>query len=74
MMNESITSIALIVTSTLIIISILLQNKGAGISEVFGGSDGYNYRTKRGVEKILSRSTVALATLLILISLASLIF
>ncbi|NOQ67940.1 preprotein translocase subunit SecG [Patescibacteria group bacterium] len=51
-----------IIVSILLIISILLQNRGAGLSETFGGS-GNVYQTKRGFDKFLFIATVVLAIL-----------
>lgn len=48
--------------SMLLIISILLQNKGGGLSETFGGS-GNVYQTKRGFDKFLFITTIILAIL-----------
>ena len=43
---------------------ILLQAKGTGLSGVFGG-DGGAYRSRRGVEKLLHRGTIAVALIFI---------
>lgn len=51
-----------IVIAVLLMTSILLQNRGTGLSGVFGGSSGV-YRTKRGVEKGLFVTTIVLAVL-----------
>lgn len=51
-----------IIISVLLIISILLQNRGAGLGETFGGS-GNIYQTKRGFDKFLFTITVILAVL-----------
>ncbi|MCK4800304.1 preprotein translocase subunit SecG [Candidatus Parcubacteria bacterium] len=51
-----------IVISILLISSILLQNRGSGLSETFGGS-GNVYQTKRGFDKFLFIATVILALL-----------
>jgi protein translocase SecG subunit len=49
------------VVSILLIISILLQNRGAGLGETFGGSSGNaSYQTKRGFDKFLFRATIIL--------------
>lgn len=56
--------IAQIVVSVLIIIAILLQNRGSGLSAVFGGA-GSVYRTKRGLEKGLFVLTVILVILFV---------
>jgi len=55
-----IVQIVQIVIAVLLIAAILLQNRGSGLSEVFGGG-GNVYRTKRGVENILFFSTIILA-------------
>ena len=55
-----------IVISVLLIISILFQNRGAGLSETFGGGGGGGgnvYQTKRGFDKFLFTATVILAVL-----------
>lgn len=43
-----------------LIITILLQQRGTGLSLTFGG-EGNVFRTKRGVEKILFYITILLA-------------
>lgn len=60
-------SIAEIIVSVLLIISILLQNRGAGLSGAFGGSFG-GYYTKRGFEKFLIASSVVLSGLFIILA------
>lgn len=56
------------VVALLLMIAILLQNRGAGLGGVFGGSGGV-YMTKRGLEKKLFIATVILATAFLLLSL-----
>ena len=60
-----------IVISALLIIAILLQNRGSGLSAVFGGS-GNIYRTKRGLEKGLFTLTIVLVILFVAIGIANL--
>ena len=48
------------VIAVLLIVVILLQNRGAGLGGVFGGSGGV-YLTKRGLEKKLFILTIVLA-------------
>lgn len=49
------------VISVLLITSILLQNRGTGLSETFGGGGGNSsYQTKRGFDKFLFRFTIVL--------------
>ena len=57
-----------VIISILLIISVLLQNRGSGVSGVFGGG-GEVFRVKRGAEKVLFRATVVLSVLFIGISL-----
>lgn len=54
--------IAQLVIAFLLMISILLQNRGTGLSGVFGGLGGI-YRTKRGVERTLFIATIILSFL-----------
>lgn len=58
-----------IIIAVLLIVAILLQSQGTGLSTVFGGG-GEMYRSKRSMEKFLIIATVILATLLAVISLA----
>lgn len=46
----------------LLIASILLQQRGTGLSGVFGG-EGAVYRTRRGVEHTIFIATIVLAVL-----------
>ncbi len=57
-------SISQAVVSILLIVSILLQNRGAGLSAAFGGEMG-GYYTKRGFEKFLFYASIALSALFI---------
>jgi preprotein translocase subunit SecG len=57
-----------IIIALLLMIAILMQNRGAGLGGVFGGSGGV-YLTKRGLEKKLFIATIVLATIFILLSL-----
>lgn len=61
-MKDFIFNIAQLVFGVLIILLILLQQKGAGLSGVFGGSSNV-YSTKRGVDKILHHATVIIVIL-----------
>lgn len=61
-----------IIVSVLLIVAILLQNRGQGLSASFGGS-GEFYRSKRGLEKILFWFTIIMVFLFLITSLVSLI-
>jgi protein translocase SecG subunit len=56
-----------IVISVLLVICVLLQSQGGGISPVFGGG-GEMYRSKRNIEKFLFYATAVLGALLVIIS------
>ncbi len=49
-----------IIISVLIVVSILLQERSAGLSGIFGGEGGGFYQTRRGLEKIIFVSTIVL--------------
>ena len=57
-----------IIVSIAIIALILLQVKGSGLGNIFGG-DGGVYRTRRGVEKTMFQATVGLSIFFFVISL-----
>lgn len=69
---DLILNIAEVVLAVLLIASILLQSRGAGIGAAFGGN-GNVYRTKRGAEKKLFQATILFAILFFGTSLASLL-
>ena len=62
-----------IVLGVLVILSILMQSRGAGIGTVWGGG-GEFYGTRRGIEKTLFRITIVATFLFVLMSLASIIW
>jgi protein translocase SecG subunit len=68
-MWRSFLSITQIIFSLLLILLILIQNKGTGLSEVFGGSGSF-YTSKRGIEKYLFLATIVTAILFFANSLA----
>ena len=61
-------SVALIVISILLITTILMQSRGVGLSATFGG-EGNVYRSKRGVEKVISNISIVLSVLFFLVAL-----
>lgn len=56
--------------SALLAVSILLQNRGAGLSASFGGDFG-GYYTKRGMEKFLFGATIVFAVVFIALSIVN---
>jgi preprotein translocase subunit SecG len=61
-----------IILSSLLITFILMQAKGSGLGTAFGGSNE-QYRSKRGVEKILYRGSILVAVLFLITSIINLI-
>ncbi len=59
---EKIIQITTIVVSILLVVGILLQNRGSGLGGIFGG-EGNVFRTKRGVEKGIFVATIVMAAL-----------
>ncbi len=62
---DTIATVVQVVTLILVIIAVLLQQKGTGLSGVFGGG-GASYKTKRGAEKFLIYLTSGSAFLFLL--------
>jgi protein translocase, SecG subunit len=66
-------AIGQILVSITLIISVLLQARGTGLSGTFGG-DSAVYRSRRGVERRLWQFTIVLLVLFVIFSLASFLF
>lgn len=63
-------TISQIAVSALLVASILMQNRGAGLSAAFGGDFG-GYYTKRGMEKFLFYLSIGLSVVFIVLAVAS---
>jgi preprotein translocase subunit SecG len=57
-----------VVVSVALVVSILLQARGAGLGSVFGGT-GTVFKTRRGIDKILFRMTIIFTVIWVLVSL-----
>lgn len=68
---KSVVSLIQIVLGVLLIIVIIIQQKGSGLGSAFGADMGF-YRTKRGAEKLLFYATIGLSSAFILASLIGL--
>ncbi|MBU1082968.1 preprotein translocase subunit SecG [Patescibacteria group bacterium] len=68
---QSVLTISQVVLAILLMVSILIQSRGASLGEVFGGSSTF-YGTRRGSEKSLFIITTVLASLFVLIALVNL--
>lgn len=58
---------AQIIVAIILIVSILLQNRGEGLGSFLGGG-GEIFRARRGLERSLYFITIALSVLLIILS------
>lgn len=64
-----------LIIAILLMLSILLQNRGAGVGGVFGGGGGGgNFSVRRGLEKKLFIATIVLAIIFIVISIVSVFY
>lgn len=62
--------IAQAVVAVLLVVAILLQNRGSGLGGTFGGDFGGFY-TKRGFEKFLLYVTIVLAVVFFLLAIVN---
>ncbi|HBI33857.1 MAG TPA: preprotein translocase subunit SecG [Candidatus Moranbacteria bacterium] len=65
-------TIAQLVVAILLTVSILLQNRGSGLSSAFGGDFG-GYYTKRGMEKFLFYLSMSLGAIFIILAIATIV-
>jgi preprotein translocase subunit SecG len=65
---ETYIDIALIITSIALILSVILQSKGAGLGGLTGGDTGGIFTARRGIEKVLFRVTIALSVLFFILA------
>lgn len=70
---KPILSLIQIILAVLLILVIIIQQKGSGLGGSFGGDMSF-YRTKRGAEKLLFYATIAISLAFILSSLIGLMF
>ncbi|MBN1454543.1 MAG: preprotein translocase subunit SecG [Anaerolineales bacterium] len=60
---ERFLDIALIITSVALIISVILQSKGAGLGGLTGADTGGVYTARRGIERTLFWVTIVLSVI-----------
>lgn len=65
-------TVAQLVVAILLTVSILLQNRGSGLSSAFGGDFG-GYYTKRGLEKFLFYFSMVLSMVFIGLAIANIV-
>lgn len=71
-MNAAI-SLIQIILGVLLVLVIIIQQKGSGLGSAFGADLGF-YRTKRGAEKLLFYATIGLSLAFIASALLGLAF
>jgi preprotein translocase subunit SecG len=68
---ERFLDIALIITSVALIISVILQSKGAGLGGLTGGDTGGVYTARRGIERTLFWVTIVLAVIFFVLAITT---
>lgn len=71
-MNKTIIITQMVISIALMVV-ILMQSQGAGLSGAFGGTGGGVTRTKRGADKILYYLTIIFSILFLGLSLVNLL-
>jgi len=70
---ETYISIALIITSITLVISIILQSKGAGLGGLTGVDTGGVFTARRGIEKTLFWVTLVLSGVFFVLAITAVI-
>jgi preprotein translocase subunit SecG len=65
--------IALIITSASLIISVILQSKGAGLGGLTGADTGGVYSARRGIERTLFWVTIVLSVIFFALAITSIL-
>ena len=65
--------VGLIITSIVLIVSVILQSKGAGLGGLTGSEMGSVSTARRGVEKALFNVTIALSILFFILAILELV-
>ena len=65
--------IGLIITSIALILSVILQSKGAGLGGLTGADMGGVFTARRGIEKTLFYVTIGLSVMFFLLCIATVI-
>jgi preprotein translocase subunit SecG len=60
---ETYLNFGLIIISVLLIVSVIMQSKGAGLSGLTGADTGSVFTARRGIERTLFRITIVLSVI-----------
>ncbi len=71
MSSSEILNLFQILVALMVISAVVMQAKGAGLGNIFGGAGGETYRTRRGLERTLFRGTIALMVLFVALSITA---
>ncbi len=71
-MRQTILTVIQIISAIVLIVSVLLQQKGSGLGAAFGGTSNI-YSTKRGIDKVLLYTTVVVSIVFFGVSLVRLV-
>lgn len=72
MSTSEVVNVFQILTALTLIAAVLMQAKGAGLGNIFGGSGGGDtFRTRRGIERVLFRGTIVLILLFVALSITA---
>lgn len=66
-------SIVQLVLAILLIIAVLMQQRGSGLGAAFGGGGGV-YGTRRGIDKVLFQITIVISILFFAVAIVNLLF
>jgi preprotein translocase subunit SecG len=70
---EAILDIALIITSIALVLSVILQSKGAGLGGLTGADTGGIFTARRGIERVLFWVTIGLSALFFTLALVTVV-
>ena len=70
---ETYLDIALIIVSVALILSVIMQSKGAGLGGLTGADTGGIFTARRGVEKTLFWVTIGLSVVFFILAIATVI-
>ncbi len=70
-MISHILDILQVVLAIIMIVVILVQQKGSGLGAAFGGSSN-SFSTKRGIDKVLHQVTIVVVIIFFIVSIANL--
>ena len=62
---KSLFNVVTVVSAVLMMLTILLQNRGQSLGASFGGDSGF-YRSKRGAEAVIFNATIVLGIIFVL--------